>query len=170
MTCFLCLRMKTIDQYLYKFNGGEIKPNQGHLVGKDSNGRYLTAQAKEYPESLNRALALAAADAIRSDIASRQAPDFDDQDLSCLAEYQRLIMQYDSYDPSHEQKTGEEYARKKATSHTNMRSTEVISDNPKDEGKAEDIKEARMRANAKDFQLSSSMARKASQPSTSSTS
>ena len=104
MSCFLCLRMKTIDQYLYKFNGGEIKPNQGHLVGKDSNGRYLTAQAKEYPESLNRAIALAAADAIRSDIASRQAPDFDDQDLSCLAEYQRLIMQYDSYVPSHEQK------------------------------------------------------------------
>ena len=63
-TTFLCLRLPTIDRYLHKYQGGEKKQKAGILQGTDTTGAFRTKDAKEYPESLNRAISNAIIDSL----------------------------------------------------------------------------------------------------------
>ena len=58
-TSILVVRMQKIRKYIFKNQLGE-EESKGllTLLGKDENGKFKTARAKEYPPSLNKAIAM----------------------------------------------------------------------------------------------------------------
>ena len=70
-TEFMCLRLPTIEKCLYECQGGAVADFTGTLIGMNVDGTFKTAAAKEYPESLCRAIGLAIVDALGTRSTSR---------------------------------------------------------------------------------------------------
>jgi hypothetical protein len=89
-TNLLCLRLPTLDQHI-RVPHCEIQARPlVVLQGLDADGRFLTAGAKEYPRSMNLAIAKAVLDTIRSGRCSNSVAD-NAQDL------QSHYVQFDPY-------------------------------------------------------------------------
>ena len=108
-TTFMCLRLATIRQYLYSYQGGEKKLPQGPLIGKSADGTFKSAPAKEYPESLNRAIALAIKDTLDSNLLGRQSHYPTDHEIDEVTLHHALFQQFDPYNPEAFQKMHADY-------------------------------------------------------------
>ena len=85
-TCFYSLRNPTLKQYLFKFQGPDcLKPESKDLKvlgGRVESGAWATAEAKEYPPSLCRALARNVIDVIQAGIGNNNSSSSNDTEHS----------------------------------------------------------------------------------------
>lgn len=117
-TNLLALRAPTLANYLYSYQLHDTAPLPviAALTGKDAKGQWKTAQAKEYPPSLCKALALTIHDIVSTPTADR-TPAEPDPSAPWPAGFEQLTAPYDAYDPlTCNQQLGQDYAHLNRTS------------------------------------------------------
>ena len=109
------MRLFTIQNYIHKYQGGAKSVSIGTAIGRDSEGRFLTSATKEYPESLNKAIAKAIKDTLHSNEHARETHVPTQQQYDEATRHSTLHQQYDPYDPTTFQSMREDYANHSAT-------------------------------------------------------
>ena len=110
----MCLRLATISDYIHSYQGGEKCQTIGAAAGRTSEGKFKTSVTKEYPESLNRAIAHAINDTLASNQLGRLRSEPTQEQIDEATRNSTMRQQYDPYDPNTFQTIRDDYAKRQA--------------------------------------------------------